>query len=73
MKARAILLEGRVTSRLEKLKFLDSLKTDYSLLFSFVAKKTRGQLFACDCTPHTQFRNICLMFDVDGCAKANIQ
>jgi hypothetical protein len=39
MKARAILLECRVTSPLEELKFLDCLKIDYSLLFSFVEKK----------------------------------
>jgi hypothetical protein len=53
MKARATLLEGRATSPFEKFKFLDSLKTDYSLLFSFVTKKTRGHLFACECTIHT--------------------
>jgi len=35
MKMGAILLEGRVTSPLEKLKFLDSLKTDCSLISNF--------------------------------------
>jgi hypothetical protein len=35
MKASAILLEGRITSPLENHKFLDSLKTDCSLISNF--------------------------------------
>jgi hypothetical protein len=34
-----MLLESRVTSPLEKLKFLDCLQTDYSLPYAFVDKK----------------------------------